>query len=372
MPPYTQLTFRFGRELGRRLRLRQGLSLRALALLMDRQSAGAHNQLARLEQGRLNRPSLNLVADYLRACRARFGDLEDLLDSYTGQEPVPRARGDAAVAGVLSNLPEPEQRAMLAWERAMTQAREKSAPAGVETDQQRVFRTVWSFIRANWNEVREQKLFEALVRLGPGVEPSDRKRVCGFGRKMFGVMTRAYATETRRRRALDLVRRRAAAAGLGSEVIAELVRAANEARAELEQTGRLDWEPTEEQIVRAAGRAPLVEKAETTFETLRAGPIRAYNKALALVDSMVRRAIDRQVEERRLDFPTQQHYRRWADWLLPIALAHGTDSVEWRAEVDRAAPRLHDEQFARAVARAAAEAFNAGKAALPPRPDGLA
>jgi hypothetical protein len=34
--------------------------------------------------------------------------------------------------------------------------------------------------------------------------------------------------------------------------------------------------------------------------------------------------------------------------MLPIALAHGTGSPEWQAEVDATAPRLHDETFARA------------------------
>ena len=38
----------------------------------------------------------------------------------------------------------------------------------------------------------------------------------------------------------------------------------------------------------------------------------------------------------------------WINRMLPIALAHGTGSPEWQAEVDATAPRLHDETFARA------------------------
>ncbi|MFO7675779.1 MAG: helix-turn-helix transcriptional regulator [bacterium] len=51
----------------RGLRLRAGLSLVELAHLIGRKP-GFYSHLSRLEHGRLRRPTLWLVADYLRAC----------------------------------------------------------------------------------------------------------------------------------------------------------------------------------------------------------------------------------------------------------------------------------------------------------------
>ena len=47
-----------------------------------------------LESGRRRYPTLALVADYLRACRASFSDLLPVLSVYTNQVPVrePRVR----------------------------------------------------------------------------------------------------------------------------------------------------------------------------------------------------------------------------------------------------------------------------------------
>jgi len=54
--------------------------------------------------------------------------------------------------------------------------------------------------------------------------------------------------------------------------------------------------------------------------------------------------------------------------MLPIALAHGTGSPEWQAEVDATAPRLHDETFTRAIASVAAKTSDQWKVKLPPKP----
>jgi len=181
---YSRTTFVFTPELGarlRQLRKRRGLSLRDLAVLMDRRQPGSVNPLTRLERGKVMHPSFNLVADYLRACGAGFEDLLDLLRPYTSQPPVPRQQGDVRVAELLKSLPRAEQRAMLRWERATTEQQEQRAAAEperkkprVETGRQRVFRVIWSFIHANWNEVFEQKLFEAMLELKDEVPRSQR------------------------------------------------------------------------------------------------------------------------------------------------------------------------------------------------------
>ena len=111
MAKHSMTTFEFGPEMRarlRELRKRRKLSLRTMAVLMDRQGSGAHVQFARLEQGKVRYPSINLIADFLRACGSGFEDLLDLLKHYTSQPPVLRQKGDARVAELLKSLPEPE------------------------------------------------------------------------------------------------------------------------------------------------------------------------------------------------------------------------------------------------------------------------
>ncbi|HDQ99652.1 MAG TPA: hypothetical protein ENN51_05130 [candidate division WOR-3 bacterium] len=53
--------------------------------------------LSRLENGKLSQPSLRLVADYLRACRASFNDILVPLAQYTSLPPL-REKPDREVA----------------------------------------------------------------------------------------------------------------------------------------------------------------------------------------------------------------------------------------------------------------------------------
>lgn len=88
---------------------------------------------------------------------------------------------------------------------------------------------------------------------------------------------------------------------------------------------------------------------------------------------MVLTAVNAKLDEQKLDYYyVKRHYNDWVDRLLQIALAHGTDSPEWQAEVDATAPRLHDEPFARATAALAAETFEQWKVKLPPKPPSAA
>jgi transcriptional regulator with XRE-family HTH domain len=87
-------TFVFTPEMGARLRAmreRAGLSQGQLMLLAGRLGKGAGMVASRLERGKIPYPSLGLVVDYLRACRAGFGQLADLLGPATSK-PVPSER----------------------------------------------------------------------------------------------------------------------------------------------------------------------------------------------------------------------------------------------------------------------------------------
>jgi len=356
--------------------MRRGLTLCGVAVLMDRPGAGAYNLLGRLERGDLKHPSVNLLLDYLRACRAGSGDVAALFESYLSQPPVPRAKGDAAVKKLLEVLPEQEQRKLLAWDKGITKAHEERAAAEpgkrkprVETARQRVFRVVWSFVHANWSEVFEQKLYETMLRLKDDVPKSQRRLACELSRRFFSVTTRYYASTARRRGALDRIEHRAAEEGFSKETIAALLDAATQSYNQLLLSGRLDWEPTQEEIIRRRGQAPKILKTEARMDIDEAKPVSEYNRAYGLVRAMVFSAVNEKLDEQKLDhYFVKRHYHAWVDRLLPIALAHGTGSAQWQTEVDATAPRLHDETFARVMAALAAKTFDRWKVKLPPKP----
>ena len=379
MTRHSKTAFTFGPELRarlRQLRERRGLSLRAMAVLMDRQSAGAHAQLSRLERGAMPYPPFNFIVDYLRACGAGFEDLLDLLKPHTSQAPVLREKADAAVAELLKSLPKPEQRAMLRWEKATTEKREERAAAEpakkrprVETGRQRVFRVIWSFIHANWNEVFERKLYEAMLELKDEVPRSERKYACNHGRRFFGILTRYYRQEARRRGALARVEKSAKQHGFSARAVAKLRDAADQAYRELLSSGRLDWAPSQEEIIKNRGHAPKVEKAETRLEIDEARPIAESNKTLALIEALAIQTVGGRLDDMKVaHYQGQEYYFMWIRELVGIAYAHGTDSSEWKASVEQWAPKLHDPGFARKAAEMVADVYNRWKVKLPPKP----
>jgi transcriptional regulator with XRE-family HTH domain len=381
MSRHSKTAFTFGPELRarlRQLRERRGLALRAMAVLMDRESPGAHAQLSRLERGKMPYPTFNFVADYLRACGAGFEDLLDLLKPHTSQPPVLKEKAEAAVAELLKSLPKPEQRAMLRWEKATTEKREERAAAEpekkkprVETTRQRVFRIIWSFIHANWNEVFEQKLYEAMRELKDEVPISERKYACRHGRRFFGILTRYYRQEARRQGALARVEQSAREHGFSAGVVAKLRDAADQAYRELLGSGRLDWTPSQEEIIKKRGHAPSVEKAETRLEMDEARPEEETNKTLGLIEALAIQEVGGRLDDLRLaDYHGQEYYFLWINELVGIAYEHGTDSTEWKASVEKWAPKLSFPEYAREAAKTVADIYNRWKVKLPPKQKG--
>ena len=97
--------FNFPTELGAqlcRLRRQAGLSLRDMAHVMNRKKT-FNLHLSRLESGKLKHPTLSLIADYLRACRASFNDILVPLAEYTNLPPLrekpDRERARSGLAG---------------------------------------------------------------------------------------------------------------------------------------------------------------------------------------------------------------------------------------------------------------------------------
>jgi transcriptional regulator with XRE-family HTH domain len=124
--------FRCDEELGRKLRecrLRVGLTQQKLATAMGRQGKGSHHVAGRLERGEVENPTIGMLADYLRACRASFGDILDVLDRYTARETVIEVETRKALARVREFLPAKVDRAVERFDRGIRRrAEEKHEP----------------------------------------------------------------------------------------------------------------------------------------------------------------------------------------------------------------------------------------------------
>jgi len=104
--------FVFTAEFGERprdLRLEAGLTQAELARAMGRVGKKAGNLVGRIERGDERYPSLGLIADLLRGCRASFRDILDVLDVYTGLPTAQEKVFDAALTKVAKSLPQKRQ-----------------------------------------------------------------------------------------------------------------------------------------------------------------------------------------------------------------------------------------------------------------------
>ncbi len=124
-------TFKFTSEMGvrlRELRLKAGVTQQELAVLMGRQGKGCAYLVSRFECGHVPYPSFGFVADYLRACRASFADIADLLNAYTLQPTVIEQRGYKRVQSLTKKLSWRVAKAVERYDHGVTKTRSKPEP----------------------------------------------------------------------------------------------------------------------------------------------------------------------------------------------------------------------------------------------------
>ncbi len=181
--------FRMPRELGLRLRAlrkRAGLTQDGLATLVDR--GWDHAFMSRLETAKIENPGVGILVDFLRACRASYSEIADLLDAYTSQ-PLPVEReGREAVTRVTEALPEPIGKQALNYDIKTTVARraEKKPPLSSEERVKRVVNLAAAASR--------RKRLDILVKylegeIGHGLVATDRQYLHLLARKFWGALS---------------------------------------------------------------------------------------------------------------------------------------------------------------------------------------
>jgi transcriptional regulator with XRE-family HTH domain len=199
--------FRMTEELGQRLR-----SLRKRAGLTQKELAGrvspgwARSLVGKLETGEYENPGLRLVADYLRACRASFSEVADLLDQYTSQPLPVEKEGREAVNKVTEALPAQIGNQALNYDIKTTVARrfEGKPPLSSEERVKRVVNLAAAASRRKRLDILV-KYLEAEV--GHGLAATQRQYLNLLAKKFWGALssTRGRLKHMRLRRMARVV-----------------------------------------------------------------------------------------------------------------------------------------------------------------------
>ncbi len=177
------------KELGLRLRsLRKRASLTQAELARLAGASLDQALVSRLESGRHSNPTLSLVAHYLRACRASFSEIADLLDAYTSQPLPVEKRGSEAVARVTEALPEQIGKQVRNYDIKTTVARrfEKKPPLSSEERMMRVVNLAAAASRRKRLDILVKHLE---TEVGHGLVTTERQYLHLLARKFWGALS---------------------------------------------------------------------------------------------------------------------------------------------------------------------------------------
>jgi transcriptional regulator with XRE-family HTH domain len=206
-------TFKFTSEMGarlRELRLREGMTQQELAVLMGRQGKGNAFLISRFENGHLDYPSFGFVADYLRACRASFNDIADLLNAYTLQPTVIEQRGYKRVRSLARKLSAKVAKAVERYDHGVTKTRSKPEPVRKRVAHAKAYAQAQEQQRG-LNRLVESEI--AAAHLGSVSPEAVYLRV--YARKLWRLLTRSK-DELKLKPKLEQLERWTAEVGIGA------------------------------------------------------------------------------------------------------------------------------------------------------------
>jgi transcriptional regulator with XRE-family HTH domain len=234
-------------ELGKRLRecrIKAGLTQQKLATAMGRQGKGSHHVAGRLERGEVPNPGVWLLADYLRACRASFADILDVLDRYTARQTVIEVETQKALVKAREFLPAKVDRAVERFDRGVKRRAEvKHEP--LPEPEERVKRARSFALSQLWARRVHRRVVGIIEiqRLHPG--PDGERFLQNYAVRVWSALNRSRGRRARRRQVLL---ERASTLRAGEEMVKpEYLQAVRDGLMEYfqqaEMAGRLDVEP---------------------------------------------------------------------------------------------------------------------------------
>jgi transcriptional regulator with XRE-family HTH domain len=243
----TSDSMKFDVELGKRLRelrLEAGLTQDALAVVMGRFGKRGGTQLGQLELGNVRQPSLAVVADYLRACRASFVDIAELLDGYTRRPVVYEAGVRAGIERAAQDLPPRAARQAIRYD-----IKHERPEVGLVPDPDRTAQRLLRFRRSAAQAIQREEVDKVLLKAvnEAGVRPVlvTVEMLRNHGHKYFAALRRMRrATPDKRDAELAEIEEKAVVAtGLPREAIQYIQAAVRREFDEMLTSGALDWLP---------------------------------------------------------------------------------------------------------------------------------
>ncbi len=353
------------------LRKRAGMTQQGVADAMGKSRAG--ERLARrLGHGGMESASLLTVVEYLRAVRAGFGDLKDVLGCYTSL-PIPEPARKLAEAAPLPRI--------VSGSRALVcvpggaEKRELCSRTSSPDEELQVLRVRR---RAGYWVLR--KVFEHFLHTeltAMGISPASwfRRRTAQYARKVFNALYRTRGKkESKRQERLTRLQEWAKKQNLVAPIPEYMEAAVGLVFEDIREHDELDWMPPPDEafaIMAVKPKHRVVTDAEMCFHewSMAAG---RYGQAALEAYERAHKAGLEAAESVRCDARTLVRYRQAAMWAgniarttLPdtprrrrsVADFHATD---WPAEMDR--------KLLRRILAAALEVWDSSLPTLPPAP----
>ena len=238
---------KFDAELGmrlRELRLKAGLTQDALAVAMGRFGKRSGNHIGELETGKKQQPSLAIVADYLRACRASFSDIAELLDEYTRQPVVLEVRVRAGIERAARDLPPAAAQQAISYDIKHERPETGLVPDSVRTAK-RVLRFRRNAAQAIQREDVDRVLRKAVNEAGVRPVHVTVEMLRNHGHKYFAALRRMRRATPEKRDAelAEIEEKAVAATGLPRPAIQYIQAAVRREFDEMLTSGALDWLP---------------------------------------------------------------------------------------------------------------------------------
>jgi len=352
-------------QLGRRLaelRRAAGMSQAELALRMGRNGRKFQPYICQLEKGRVPYPSVNLVADYLRACGRGFADVAAVLDAYASQPPVPEKRGDLAVREEVADLPSPIQREVLYQDIDESVAR-RFAGKAPEPPADRVLRARRRAALVAQRLAVDRTINRGLTLANLGTVPGYTLRIhlVNYGHAVFRILKRTRRSNPERR-AAQLAEAPAALRGTVPDQAIKFVESAiTDLFRKMEMAGELDSLPE-------AG--PTKAEVRDQFRQAKDAQAAARRRLMEQLTNEVRPMLAAAgVPENRYDtyFMTVRHYCHISDWFDPGTPEQAKAIQEHLADA-RMIQLGRDPALAREVGEFTLRRYGELKSALPADP----
>jgi transcriptional regulator with XRE-family HTH domain len=232
----------------RDLRLKAGLTQTELARAMGRAGKGAANLVSRLERGDERYPSFGLIADFLRGCRARFRDIDDILDLYTNLPTTQEKVFSRALDQIAATVPKKWQSQVTSYDLRidLPKVAAKPVPEPPRPDRmQRLVRARKLAAAARRRFQYGQFLKREVGRTGARLSEIDKTTLFNHGLQWFSILyeTRKQRPATRESRLAASEAKFARASQLPLTVIRHVQDAVRRRFGDMERKGDLDWVP---------------------------------------------------------------------------------------------------------------------------------